>query len=187
MTTIQIKHRNTGDVLYECDTPEGMESGLIMRDADLRYADLRDADLRDADLSGADLRDADLRDADLSGADLSYANLRYANLRGADLSYANLRYADLRDADLREGKKLVGDRPVLTIGPIGSRYGYLTAYITESGVYVRAGCFFDTLDLFVDAVLTRHGDNKHGREYLAAVELIKAHAAIWMPEKEVQP
>ena len=132
MTTIQIKHRNTGEVLYECDTPEGMESGLIMRDADLRYA-------------------------------------------------------DLRDANLREGKKLVGDRPVLTIGPIGSRYGYLTAYITESGVYVRAGCFFDTLDLFVDAVLTRHGDNKHGREYLAAVELIKAHAAIWMPEKEVQP
>ena len=132
MTTIQIKHRNTGEVLYECDTPEGMESGLIMRDADLSDA-------------------------------------------------------DLRYADLREGKKLVGDRPVLTIGPIGSRYGYLTAYITESGVYVRAGCFFDTLDQFEIAVEKKHGSNKHGCEYIAAVALIKAHAEIWTPKEEAQP
>ena len=226
MTTIKIKHRYTGAVLYECEAPDGMESVRQMRHAlekaaaakadlsyadlsyadlrgsDLSYADLRYADLRDSDLCYADLSYADLRDSDLSYADLSYADLRYADLRDSDLCYADLSYADLRDSDLSyadlsyadlrgsdlgEGKKLVGDRPVLTIGPIGSRDGYLTAYLTESGVYVRAGRFFDTLDLFVDAVLTRHGDNKHGREYLAAVELIKAHAAIWMPENEVQP
>ena len=168
MTTIQIKHRNTGKVLYECDTPEGMESGLLMRHA-----------LEKAAAAKANLRGANLRDANLSYADLSGANLRDANLSYADLSYANLSYANLGD-----GKKLIGERPVLIVGPIGSRDGYLTAYITESGVYVRAGCFFDTLDLFVDAVLTRHGDNKHGREYLAAVELIKAHAAIWMPDAD---
>ena len=176
MTTIQIKHRNTGEVLYECDTPEGMESGLLMRHA------LEKAAAAKADLLYADLRYSNLSYANLSGADLSGAALHGAYLHGA-----NLRGADLHGANLSEGKKLVGDRPVLTIGPIGSRDSYLTAYITESGVYVRAGCFFNTLDLFVDAVLTRHGDNKHGREYLAAVELIKAHAAIWMPEKEVQP
>lgn len=146
MTTIQIKHRHGGEVLYECDTPEGMESGLIMRHA-----------------------------------------LEKAAAAKADLSHADLSDADLRYADLGEGKKLVGARPVLTLGPIGSRHDYTTAYLTEFGVYVRAGCFFDTLDLFVDAVLTMHGDNKHGREYLAAAEVIKAHAAIWMPEKEVQP
>ena len=191
MTTIKIKHRYTGAVLYECEAPDGMESVRQMRHAlekaaaakaDLSYADLSYADLRGSDLSYADLRYADLRDSDLC-----YADLSYADLRDSDLSYADLSYADLRGSDLGEGKKLVGDRPVLTIGPIGSRDGYLTAYLTESGVYVRAGRFFDTLDLFVDAVLTRHGDNKHGREYLAAVELIKAHAAIWMPENEVQP
>ncbi len=188
MKTIQIKHRNTGEVLYECDTPKGMESSLLMRHA-LGKAAAAKADLSGADLRGANLRGANLSGADLSYADLSGADLSYVNLRGADLSYVNLRGADLRGADLRganlrEGKKLVGVRPVLTIGPIGSRDDYLTAYITESGVYVRAGCFFDTLDLFVDAVLTRHGDNKHGREYLAAVELIKAHVAIWMPDAD---
>ncbi|WP_407488324.1 pentapeptide repeat-containing protein [Acinetobacter baumannii] len=105
----EIKNRWTEEVLFTCDVPDGMESGMIarhalesaiadganLRGADLRGADLRGADLRDADLRGADLRGADLRDADLSCADLSCADLR-----GADLSCANLRGADLRDADL---------------------------------------------------------------------------------------
>ena len=55
----------------------------------VRDGNLRSADLRSADLSGADLRSADLRYADLSGADL-----RYADLSGANLRYANLRYAN---------------------------------------------------------------------------------------------
>ena len=45
--------------------------------------------VRDGNLRSADLRSADLRYADLSGA-----NLRYADLRSANLRYANLRYAD---------------------------------------------------------------------------------------------
>ena len=216
MTTIQIKHRNTGEVLYECDTPEGTESGLLMRHAlekavaakaDLRYADLCGSDLSDANLSDANLSDANLCYANLRYADLCYAKLRGANLsgaklrgaklRGANLSYAklydanlsgaDLRGADLRGADLREGKKLVGARPVLTVGPIGSRNDCTTAYLTESGVYVRAGCFFDTLDQFEIAVEKKHGSNKHGCEYIAAVALIKAHAEIWTPKEEAQP
>jgi hypothetical protein len=104
---VQIKHRFTGAVLFECDAPE---SGFAIRHAleratkeraYLRDADLRGADLRDADLSDADLRDADLRDADLSGADLSGADLRGAYLRDADLRGADLRDADLSGADLR--------------------------------------------------------------------------------------
>lgn len=31
MTTIQIKHRYTGDVLYECEAPQWMEPDLHMR------------------------------------------------------------------------------------------------------------------------------------------------------------
>ncbi|MFE8099908.1 pentapeptide repeat-containing protein [Acinetobacter baumannii] len=109
----EIKNRFTQEVLFTCDVPEGMESGMIARhalesaiadDADLRDADLRDANLRGADLRGADLRDADLRDADLRDANLRGADLRGADLRDADLRDANLRGADLRDADLRGAK-----------------------------------------------------------------------------------
>ena len=73
---------------------------IVLRGADLRWANLRCADLRDADLRGADLRWADLRGADLRWANLRCANLRWANLRCADLRGANLRCADLRDANL---------------------------------------------------------------------------------------
>jgi Pentapeptide repeats (8 copies) len=113
---IEIKKRWTGDVLFQCNVPPEVESGMAVRhalerlvesDANLRYADLRDADLRGADLSGANLRWADLsganlRWADLSGADLSRADLRGADLSGADLSGADLSWADLSGANLRD-------------------------------------------------------------------------------------
>ncbi|MGR8034450.1 pentapeptide repeat-containing protein [Acinetobacter baumannii] len=111
----EIKNRWTEEVLFTCDVPEGMESGVIARHAlesaiadganlygaDLRDANLRGADLRGADLRGANLYGADLRGADLFGADLRGANLYGADLRGADLFGADLRGADLRGADLR--------------------------------------------------------------------------------------
>jgi len=126
---------------------------------------------------------ANLYDADLRGADLDGAYLRGANLYGANLRGANLYDADLRGADLR-GKKLVGDRPFLTIGPIGSRSDYLQAFITDAGVMIRAGCFFDTRDQFALAIAETHGMNNHGTEYLAALALIDAHAELWAPKVE---
>jgi uncharacterized protein YjbI with pentapeptide repeats len=117
MTKIQIRSRwNNDTVLFECDAPEGLESGLYMRHAlekatqaraNLSGANLSDADLSGANLSGANLRGANLRDADLSGANLSGANLSGANLRGANLSGANLRGADLSGANL-SGANLSG-------------------------------------------------------------------------------
>ncbi|RZG63633.1 pentapeptide repeat-containing protein [Acinetobacter bouvetii] len=117
----EIKNRWTGEVLFTCDIPEGMESGMIARhavetaiaqDANLRDANLRDADLwganlRDADLEDANLRGANLEDANLLGANLQGANLLGANLLGANLQGANLRDANLRDANLR-GANLLG-------------------------------------------------------------------------------
>ena len=100
MTTVQIKHRWTDAVLFECAVPDDVSSGSATRHA-LEKAVACGADLRDADLRGADLSDADLRDAYLRGADLRDADLRGAYLRGADLSGADLRGADLSDADLR--------------------------------------------------------------------------------------
>jgi hypothetical protein len=106
MAKTQIKHRYTDAVLFECNVPDTVSSGLAMRhaleQAVLSGAGLSGADLRYADLSGADLRDADLRYADLGGTDLRDANLSGANLRDADLRCADLRCANLSDADLRD-------------------------------------------------------------------------------------
>lgn len=114
---------------------------------------------------------------------LEKATAAKADLRGADLCGADLYDANLRGADLR-GKKLVGDRPFLTIGPIGSRSDYLQAFITDAGVMIRAGCFFDTRDQFALAIAETHGMNNHGTEYLAALALIDAHAELWAPKVE---
>ena len=78
----EIKNRWTSEVLFSCEIPDGMESGMIARHA----------------VETAIAEDADLRGANLRGADLMDANLRGANLRGADLGGANLRDADLGDA-----------------------------------------------------------------------------------------
>ena len=128
-----------------------------------------------ADLRGANLRGANLRDANLGSAYLRGANLRCANLSGAYLSDADMRDADLSGADL------IDARSILMLGPLGSRSDYLTAYTTDAGVYVRAGCFFGSLADFRAAVADTHGDSIHGREYAAAIVMIEAHVAIWTP------
>ena len=96
MSTIQIKHRYTGAVLYEHEpTDEQQASGLAMRAA------LEAAVKCGANLSGANLSGANLSGANLSGAYLSGANLSGAN--GADLAIAMTRI--LPDGDLVGWKK----------------------------------------------------------------------------------
>ena len=91
----QIKDRFTGAVLFECDTPDNVSSGLAVRDA-LEKAVASRANLSGADLSGADLYGANLSGANLSGADLSRA-------RNAELAVAQTRI--LPDGDLIGWKK----------------------------------------------------------------------------------
>ena len=110
----------------------------------------------------------------LYGADLRSANLRSANLYGADLYGADLRGANLGDAG-----KLTGDRPYFAVGPIGSRQDVLAAFLTEKGVYLRAGCFFGTMEEFRDKLQGEHGDNVHAVEYRAALVLVEAHYNAW--------
>jgi hypothetical protein len=99
MTRIEIKHRWDNSVLFACDVPDEIESGLAMRYALEKATEAR-AYLSGANLSGANLSGANLRGANLRGANLSGANLRGANLRGANLSGANLRGANLSGAYL---------------------------------------------------------------------------------------
>ena len=85
----EIKNRFTGEVLFSCEVPEGMESGMIARHA-VETAIAQGADLHSADLHSANLRYANLRDANLRDADLHSANLRGA--KNAPLIITGLRW-----------------------------------------------------------------------------------------------
>ena len=166
---IQIKSRFSAEVLFEHDC-ENNSIRLTLELAIKSRADLSDADLSGANLSGAYLSRADLSDANLSGA-----NLSDANLSGAYLSDANL-----SGAYLKNNENLVGRRPVFQIGPIGSRCAYFVAYITDKGLRFDAGCQRQiTREVFERRLTELHGDNKHAKEYRAALALIDAHAEIW--------
>ena len=112
------------------------------------------------------------------------ANLSRADLSGADLSGAYLRGAYLRGAIVEGARKLIGTRPILQIGLLGSRCAYLLAYLTDQGICIRAGCFFGTLEEFRSAVSKTHGTNDHRREYMAAITMIEEFAKIWTPREE---
>ena len=148
--------------------------GAILAGASLDGASLARASLARASLAGASLAGASLDGACLDGACLDGAYLARASLAGASLDGASL---DDRKLKLR------GARPILQIGPLGSRCAYLIAYLTDLGVRVRAGCWFGSLDDFRAAVAATHGNNEHGREYAAAIKMIEAHAAIWKPKE----
>ena len=141
---VEIKNKITGNILLAIDA-----------------ANLRGADLRRADLSWADLREANL----------SGANLRRANLRRANLSEANLREADLRGAKIGEATL----SRVIQVGPIGSRGDYLVAWFTDEGLLLSTGCQTQIAKEAFEARLAEtHTDNKHAREYLAALAFLAA-------------
>ena len=102
------------------------------------------------------------------------------NLSGAYLSGTNLSGAHLSGAYIKNAEKLVGSRPILQIGPIGSRCEYLVAYITDKGLRFDAGCQCQiTREVFENRLTEQHGENEHAKEYRAALALIDAHAEIW--------
>jgi hypothetical protein len=207
----EIKARYGASVLFSIETESlklavelGVRAGADLYGADLGGADLYGADLRSANLGSANLGGADLRSANLGGANLRSANLYGANLGGADLygadlRGANLRSANLRSADLRSANlygadlyganlyggadklMLVGERPFLQMGPLGSRKDILLVYLTDKGVYVRAGCFWNTLEEFRAAVIETHAGNNFQLEYQQAIAQIELHAKLWTP------
>ena len=69
---IQIRHRDTNAVLFECEAPADLSSGLRMRHA-----------LEKATQARANLARANLARANLARANLDGANLDGANLAGA--------------------------------------------------------------------------------------------------------
>ena len=175
----------SGANLIDANLRRANLSGAYLSDANLSRANLSDANLSDAYLSGANLSGAYLSGANLSRANLSRAYLSGAYLSCAYLSCANLSDAYLSGANLsgaylKNNEHLVGGRPVLQIGPIGSRCAYFVAYITDKGLRFDAGCQRQiTREVFEERLTELHGDNKHAKEYRAALALIDAHAEIW--------
>ena len=166
---IKIKNRFSGEVQFIAD--------IDCRDDELTYVKIGLA-VKWAIKNNANLDGANLDGANLYGANLGCANLYGANLNRANLDGANLHGANLYGATL-DGKKLIGKRPIIQVGPIGSRSSYLVGYLVEDGIAIKAGCFFGTLEEFVERVKYTHDDNEHSREYAAAIEMIKAHDKIW--------
>ena len=184
MPTVTIRRRWTADVLYEHQTTdERQASGLAMRDAleaaTKARANLAGAYLAGANLAGAYLAGAYLDDADLAGANLDDADLRGANLRGAYLVRANL-----AGAKGPRGAALAGKRPILQVGPIGSRGALLSLWVTGGGPLITTGCFTGTPEEFRAET---HGDNEHAREYAAVLAMFEVHCAIWAPAPQQVP
>ena len=125
----------------------------------------------------------DFSDIDFGeSADLSGAYLTRANLSGANLTRADLTGAD------DERYTLIGERPFITIGPIGSREDYLLAFITDQGLRLHTGCFcYGTVEQFRANLARDHGNNVHGQEYAAALDLAIKHAELWTPKAEETP
>jgi len=119
------------------------------------------ADLRDAIQKASALK-INLRGAYLGGANLWGAYLGGAYLGGANLGDANLRGAKINDLTLIA---------IRQIGPLGSRKDFCIAFRTDKGLWVRAGCFWGDIEKFKSSVTKTHGENEHGQDYMAWIEM----------------
>jgi len=99
-------------------------------------------------------------------------------LYGADLYGADLCGANLYGADLGGKAGKLKANGFFSAGPLGSRSDTLMAFHTENGIFIKAGCFFDLIELFRAKVIETHGEESvHRKLYLAIAELIEAKFA----------
>ena len=159
MEAIKIKNRWNGKVLYSGE-----------------HADIKEA-VEAAVKAGANLRGANLCDANLCGADLCDADLCDAHLRGAHLTGARLTGAKVGKGG--DEATLVGSRPVVQIGPIGSRNDWLLVFwCGDAGVRISAGCQKQISEAhFLKRLAYRHGEgdqaNIHAQHYIEAMAFAK--------------
>jgi hypothetical protein len=62
----------------------------------------------------------------------------------------------------------------IRINNIGSRCDGCCIYNSDSGIYVRSGCYFGSEAYFLQRVKETHKGNQFERQYILAVELAKA-------------
>ena len=124
---------------------------------------------------------ADAKEA-VEAAVKARANLRGAYLDGANLDGANLDGANLRGAKVGAGDDeaaLVGLRPIVQIGPIGSRNDWLTVFwCGDADVRISTGCQQQiTEEYFLERLAEAHGEgeqaNIHAKHYIEALAFAK--------------
>ena len=99
------------------------------------------------------------------------------------------------DAIIRAGAS-IGDEAIIgagasydimLIGPGGSRNSYTTIWRHKDGrLRVTTGCFTGTLNELAAAAKKTHGDNQHGKYYLAMIEFAKASMGEYRQVDDVQ-
>ncbi len=79
------------------------------------------------------------------------------------------------DARISGNARISKTSDYLVITPVGSENGSLTAFRTEveNEVKVNRGCFNGSLEVFEEAVKSKHGDNTHGKQYALTIALVK--------------
>ena len=160
-------------------------SGMYLRNIDFSGCDVRRmcccrAKLKDCTFVGCDLRGVNFVCAELE--DCNFANAYFTN--ETVFTHAYVTDCLFTGARLAEAV-LVGDRPIFTLGPLGDKSRGLTAVLTDRGIYVRTGCHNSFLPAFIDAVKQKHRKgSQHRAEYMAAVQLIREYAKVWMPKRK---
>lgn len=80
------------------------------------------------------------------------------------------------NTDICSNAEISSDFDYCYIKGFGSVARSTTFFKCKDGhIHVRCGCFDGTLNEFENEVESTHGDNKYGREYLAAINMIKIH------------
>ena len=182
MTTMEIKHRETGAVLFSADLPaehDGASASARLSVA-VKLAVKARATLARADLADANLADAYLADANLAGADLARATLARAILARANLADANLARANLARAYLADAN-LAGAKAVIDAGtPDGWR---CVGWVRDGVLRVRVGC----RDKTIPEGREYWSGKPDRREVLAALDYIEATARLrgWVNGGEV--
>ena len=63
----------------------------------------------------------------------------------------------------------------ITVSPIGSEGGFLTAFRQkDNSIVVSRGCFSGSIEEFEKAINATHGDSKYAEQYKIVISLIKS-------------
>ncbi|ECK7390658.1 polymer-forming cytoskeletal protein [Salmonella enterica subsp. enterica] len=82
------------------------------------------------------------------------------------------------NARVSDNARVCGAAHYITVGPIGSEGGTLTAFRqADNSIVVTRGCFRGTIEEFVAAVIERHGETHYAAEYGIVIKLIEARLA----------
>ena len=63
--------------------------------------------------------------------------------------------------------------PFIRINNIGSRMDGCIIFNLKDGIFIRSGCWFGTVEDFIEKVRETHKGNKYEKQYLLAVKLAK--------------